>query len=196
MRAMLSVHREALLEVLGDEQYGMGEKAAIEKMFRFIESATYEHPENIALAVDMVNAFNSMDRKRILDQVAERYPMLLDIASLVLSNTQQHVFDDDTGRAHHVEATRGVDQGDPMSAVLFMIGMAAVVRAVKTHTTPGDEDKMSFAQYIDDWFIVLRARLTPALLDSIDEELRKVGMQLNRGKTKLWQAPPLSLIHI
>ena len=69
MRAILAVHKEALIELLGQEQYGMGERAAFEKMFRFVESAVHEHVENMVMALDMINAFNSMSRTHIMDEV-------------------------------------------------------------------------------------------------------------------------------
>ena len=80
MRAILAVHKTALVEILGQEQYGMGERAAVEKMFRFVESAVHEHTENVVMAIDMVNAFNSMQRGHIMDEVARLYPTLLDTA--------------------------------------------------------------------------------------------------------------------
>ena len=61
MRAILAVHKEALIELLGQEQYGMGERAAVEKMPRFVEPAVHEHAENMVMALDMINAFNSMN---------------------------------------------------------------------------------------------------------------------------------------
>ena len=90
MRAILAVHKEALIELLGQEQYGMGERAAVEKMFRFVEPAVHEHAENMIMALDMINAFNSMGRTHIMDEVARKYPKLLDTASLVLSHAQKY----------------------------------------------------------------------------------------------------------
>ena len=123
-------------------------------MFRFVEPAVHEHAENMIMALDMIKAFNSMSRTHIMDEVARKYPKLLDTASLVLSHAQKHYFYDEDGKAHTVSATSGVDQGDPLSAVLFMIGMISVMLAVNRRT-PGPH-VARFAAYIDDWLVVMR----------------------------------------
>ena len=122
-----------------------------------------------------------------MDEVARKYPKLLDTASLVLSNAQKHYFYDGDGKAHTVSATSGVDhQGDPLSAVLFMIGMISVMLAVKR--TP-DPHVVRFAAYIDDWLIVMRTAGIPGFMAVAEEGLAKDGLQLNKTKTHFWQPP-------
>ena len=44
-----------------------------------------------------------MSRTHIMDEVARKYPKLLDTASLVLSHAQKHYFYDEDGKAWHTQ---------------------------------------------------------------------------------------------
>ena len=110
-----------------------------------------------------------------------------DLGLVGIGPRQSHYFYDDNGRARTVKATSGVDQGDPLSAVLFMIGMISVMDAVGTRTAVNFHAQL--AAYIDDWMIIVRAAGITPLLAIAEDELAKIGLQLNRGKTQLWQPP-------
>ena len=156
-------------------------------MFHFVESAVHGHAENMVMALDVINAFNSMSHTHIMDEVARKFLKLLDTASLVLSQAQKHYLYDGDGKAHTVSAASGVDQGDPLSAVLFMIGMIRVMLAVNRRTP--DPHIARFAAYVDDWLIVVRTAGIPGFMAVAEEELAKVGLQLNKTKTHFWQPP-------
>ena len=187
MRAMLNLHREPLIELLGDAQYGMGQRAATEKMFRLVEAAVHEHGDNVAVALDVTNAFNTMSRHHMMEEVAQDDPALLPTASIVLARAQRHYFYDDEGHAHQVVATSGVDQGDPLSAALFMLGMRKPMTALQRRMNL--DYKLRHAAYMDDSLLVTRACGLPDLFNIAQEELGRMGLQLNRTKTKLWQPP-------
>ena len=70
-----------------------------------------------------------------------------------------------------------------------MIGMISVMLAVSRRTP--DPRVARFAAYIDDWLIVMRMAGIPGFMAvaEADEELAKVGLQLNKAKTHFWQPP-------
>ena len=68
-----------------------------------------------------------------------------------------------------------------------MIGMTSVMEAVSSRTAA--DSCARFAAYVDDWMIIVRAAGITPILAAADDELAKIGLQLNRSKTQLWQPP-------
>ena len=65
--------------------------------------------------------------------------------------------------------------------------MVSVMLAVKRRTPDPHVDR--FAAYMDDWLIVMRTTGIPGFMAVAEEELAKVGLQLNKTKTHFWQPP-------
>ena len=70
-----------------------------------------------------------------MKEIAKLTPEPLPSASMILTPQQTHYFYDEEHTAHPRYATTGVNQGDPLSGVMFMIGMVPVLKDA-IHMTP------------------------------------------------------------
>eukprot|EP00973_Karenia_brevis_P078796 10936712-Karenia_brevis.AAC.1 len=92
---------------------------------------------------------------------------------------------DDAGVCHAVPATRGVDQGCPLSPALFALGLAATLDSVRAQLLRLDPKARVFA-YLDDVVVVVDSGSAAAAAAVVGQELQRAGLEVNAGKTKAW----------
>ena len=106
------------------------------------------------LKFDCSNAFNTMPRQLILDAVLSRAPALGPVAASWLGLATTHFFWGEGSQAGPVEATKGVDQGCPLSPALFAIGLAGSLERVNSRLSALSPSCRVFS-YLDDVHVVL-----------------------------------------
>ena len=114
-RALCAHFGPAVREAVGDGQFALQECGA-ELIHKVVFSHMAKHPEHVTFAVDVSNAFGSLDRAEALKEAGcinglTRWIHLLYAASPV------HTFVDSKGLSHHHKVTRGMDQGCPWSSM-------------------------------------------------------------------------------
>ena len=99
----------------------------------------------MGLVFDASNAFGTLPRQQVWEGVRSWIPELDGVARAWLRNPTTHVFWDAEGMAHPLVASSGVDQGCPLSLLLFSLGLAASVDAISAQLRGLDGSLKVFA---------------------------------------------------
>ncbi len=79
----------------------------------------------VCLSVDIVNAFNTIDRSAILNSLRTRAPLLVPWAQKSLGQPTLLLCADNT-----IRSEQGVQQGDPLGPLLFAMGIQQAIEKV------------------------------------------------------------------
>ena len=119
--------------------------------------------ENWALLqVDLTNAFNSIDRGLMLEEVSLRSPELTTWANFCYAR-HSHLFLD----GHPISSQQGVQQGDPLGPLFFSLCWQRIVEKLP-------EDLLLNLWYLDDGHLV----------GSKDSLLKSLAILVDEGKKK------------
>ena len=194
-RAACAVLKERVAAAVGPHQYGVGRSAGCELVHKCITALVDEDRSRVVLAFDASNAFGSLPRQRVWEGVRARLPELSLTVAGWLAGPTTHVFWDDTGSAHPLRAAAGVDQGCPLSPLLFAVGIAAALESMDRQLRALDASARVFA-YLDDIVVVVNPAHAEAAHTIVQEAMTAHGLTVNAGKTKVWsldvtlQLPP------
>ena len=155
-------------------------------------------PGLVWVSLDCNNAFNTLQRSRVLDAVAARVPNLKAYAQFSLARRSRYWFQTADGEFVELAAEEGVDQGAPLSPALFSLGLAAPLARLETRlrdlarSRGLDPEEVLVIAYLDDLLLSLPPELVQEGLTLAQEELGTVGLTLNEAKTNAWapQPPP------
>jgi len=180
--------RKELGVAVGAAQFAVGEAAGVEKVQKLLSATAEARPSAVFLALDFKNAYNSIARARICEAVAAITPGLGPFVRTLCRAETRHWFFDPAG-AHVVSAVSGVDQGCPLSPVLFAIGIAPTLASLQQELRAKDPEAL-VVSYLDDIYVVIRADLAPSALDYASSKFAALGLHLNPTKCKAWQPRP------
>jgi hypothetical protein len=128
----------------------------------------------VCLQTDLRNAFNSISRQTMLEEVQANCPDLLPW-ELVCYGKPSHLFFE----GNQISSAGGVQQGDPLGPLFFAVGLQRVLRKL-----PGD--LMFNVWYLDDGLMVMRNSAVPAALATLWSECTAIGLTLNLQKCGFW----------
>ena len=131
------------------------------------------------MAADLENAFNSISRSAIF-RALKGDPKLLPLEGITLFSYGK------TGSLHLGEGTsilssRGVKQGDPMTPILFAIGIHGAIAKVAAKF-PGT---LKVWAYLDDVTLAGEPKVCGAALEALQGEIKSLGLRLNVAKCKV-----------
>lgn len=164
---------------------------AIHTLKQIIEK-TSEYNINVEiLFVDFKQAFDSIKRSRLMEALRElNIPCKLRrLIAMTLENTTANV-QTEHGKTETFNITKGVRQGDVMSASLFNLALDYTLRRINKRGTLRTMGRQIVA-YADDIAIVTKQRqLMEEIVNEITEEGGKMGLKINAEKTKLMEINP------
>ena len=99
-----------------------------------------------------------------------------------MAQPTKHLFWDDESEAQPIRATRGVDQGCPLSPALFAIGLAESLERIQTGLA-GFAPTCKVFSYLDDVYVVVPSGEGEKAMDLVVGELTGIGLTVNAGKT-------------
>ncbi len=132
-KAILSVVRADVCQVAGSVQLCAGQEGGCEAAVHATRLLFSDDACEGALLVDASNAFNSLNRKVALKNIAVLCPSL----STVLTNTYRgnsHLFVD----GETILSCEGTTQGDPLAMVFYAIATIPLIRACKVEGLHGE----------------------------------------------------------
>ncbi|XP_029654873.1 uncharacterized protein LOC115228431 [Octopus sinensis] len=168
-------------KLLGSElrpiQLGVGVsggcEAAVHATRKFI-SASQNQPNNLHLLIklDLINAFNSVRRDVIFESIIRRSPFIARLVALAYGRPSLFIAGD-----HSISSCNGVQQGDPLGPLLFVLAIDPVARSVSS---------VFNAWYLDDATI-------GGTLESVLDDLRilipalhAIGLDINPRKSEIF----------
>ena len=161
-----------LVSLFSPRQVGVAVKggceAAVHATRRYIENMS---PDHVVAKLDFYNAFNCLDRGYMLDKVAEVIPEIHKFCCLSYSQPSTLQFGD-----YIISSEVGVQQGDPLGALLFCIGLHPILNATSSELTIG---------YMDDVTLGGLGADVAADVELFQSQGSKIGLVLNIDKCEV-----------
>lgn len=163
---------EKLVSMFCPRQVGVAVKggceAAVHATRRYMDHMPLDH---VVAKLDFYNAFNCMDRCYMLNQVAEVIPELYKFCCLSYGQSSTLQFGD-----YIISSEVGVQQGDPLGALLFCIGLHPILSATRSELTIG---------YMDDVTLGGSCADVAADVELFRSEGSNIGLVLNIDKCEV-----------
>ena len=168
-------------------QYGLSTRAGTEAVARVLRAATEINPRTTVLSVDAVGAYDRVSRGAMLNAVLERPTLqpLLPYVHQSCANVSTYVWMDDRGRVHDIAQGEGGEQGDPRMPALYSLAQHGAHQEVQAQLLDGE----AVFAYLDDVYVLAAPERIRELYDAVARTLwGRARVQLNRGKTRVWNA--------
>ncbi|MCL4431195.1 MAG: reverse transcriptase domain-containing protein [Epsilonproteobacteria bacterium] len=165
-------------ESLGITQLGCGYKSACETAAAIFQAYSEETDGSIIIKTDFKNAFNTISRESILQGIENSCPALKSFFLWAYGNstTLFNSLHEIVGTSH-----TGCRQGDPMSPILFCLGIHSKLTLIHEYVRTLDPDSHTLG-YMDDITIGCRSNLIEQVFPFIVDLFRDDSLQLNPGK--------------
>lgn len=166
-------------------QCGVGSSGGPEFVAHSVRSLVQQHPDWMVLAVDCSNAYGTISRETIsqtLQQVSTTQQVGL--ICKYFAAFCKPAFRAST-RLHQYVVAEGVVQGDPLSPLLFALGLQSAVRKTADFLQNQAPDSRVFA-YLDDVTVVAPASVISAAFAVFQQCARDIGLSVNMSKTQLF----------
>ena len=143
---------------------------------------------------DIANAFGSMSRGAMGEDFTDAFPALSDIASILLSPETPLLWEDAEGHIHELLSRTGLDQGCPLSLLLFLFGMRRVLRRTRQLLQErGLAPELSLKAYVDDVYAACKVGSIGHVIECFGKAAGEQGMSINLSKLKICGVPRESL---
>jgi hypothetical protein len=177
------VRKEAGVFFVARQQVGVSQQRGAEGLLhtarRFCDTYADE-PEAALLKVDWANAFNSVNREALLQEVRTHFPALSPYAVAAYGTPSVLLYD----RNVAIDSAAGVQQGDPLGPLFFSLVLARMWSSVLRAGLSAAE--VSFCGwYLDDGVFGGMPRALLCVLASLEEAGAALGLRLNRTKCEL-----------
>jgi hypothetical protein len=180
----MSVVREDASHFLWPLQVGVADPNGLEKAVHTARAWCRRHTGSttkVFLKLDFSNAFNSVSRTTVLQEVREIFPQLARGTTWCYGQPTRLQFG-----ARTLESCCGVQQGDPLGPLLFSIALHKVAGSLRRQPL----DLALF--YLDDGALAGDIDNVAAVLQQLQQDCRTIGLRLNLDKSELVATGPVS----
>ena len=198
--------QECLQEV---GQYGVKVKGGADAIIQTVRTwmADPAKRDEIAVKFDFENAFNTVSREAIRDEVKEHFPSMLAWYDFCYGTPAMLMCQ---GSILPCRSMQGVQQGDPLGPLLFALGIRKLCKAVQTSQTPQtrqaqtnpeqgktgpdqEASKNATLWYLDDGIAMGKPEEVRQMFDMVARQAWDVGLRLNLSKCEIWGRNPEAL---
>ena len=184
-----AVHSDAFA-VLTPSQLGVGVKggceAVVHSVAHILDREDLPSLSRWILLIDFSNAFNSVSREHMFQEVRAFLPGLSSWVESCYSIEPHLLFGD-----HSLRSRCGVQQGDPLGPLGFAITLQPIVERIKREIP----SLLCNTWYLDDGVLCGTPEDLVAALKIIEEEGPPRGLYLNRHKSLLYIPPGDDLVN-
>lgn len=159
---------------LNPNQVGVATKLGGESVVHAIRKYVHD-PLNrgkVILKIDFQNAFNSIDRSKMLEHIANNFPKIYQFLSSSYSTPSLLFFGKDT-----ISSEVGCQQGDPCGPLSFSVTIQPIVNNVRSELN---------AWYLDDGTIADYYKTVLEDFKVIIKEAEALGLKINPDKCELF----------
>ena len=165
-------------------QMGVATPGGIESIVHSVRLALHKDPNLVCISLDFSNAFNSVDRGLIYQQLLKHFPSLVPYFLAHYGHPSQLRERGDASGAV-VWSLSGTQQGDPLAPFFFALALDAIREGA-----PAPEDGSIFLDlaYLDDIHLVATPAAAAARLAFYAKRLATLdsGLQFKRSKCTAW----------
>ena len=129
-------------------QHGVSTENGSELIIHHIELMLEHNPDWIVLKSDVKNAFNSINRHHLLNELRQSFPELYNYASQMYGGFNSLVFMEG-GTAVAISSEEGIHQGDPLGPALFATAIHPILRDLQERF-----QEIHILAYLDDVFLL------------------------------------------
>ena len=165
---------DRIVPLLSPHQLGVGIRGGCETAVNSVKAAVARDPSQWVLQVDLINAFNQVDRSSMLAEVEKHLPDCLAWASTCYGQASNLQFG-----PHSLSSTTGVHQGCPLAGHLFAITLQPVVETIATSVP----DLHLHVWLHDDGTMVGKLEDLGTVVDILVQEGPKRGLFLSTAAT-------------
>ena len=193
-RAAARTFQPRVNAVLNPLQYAVGEKGGGEVMHKAMHCALHARPEACLFSYDVENAHSSIERGAVLESVRRRLPALAPWALPWLSATPTHVCHmADAGWDLEVNVSRGLDQGDPLSNLLYPIGAHDLLED-SLHAAKEKDPEAIIAGYSDDIDLITTPEAEAHAKPAMCAAAVRAGLNLKESKGTVYAQAGVTLL--
>lgn len=176
---LLSACSNEIENAVGGMQYGVGIKAGSGKAI--LATQTLLESGQDLIATDISNAFGNLSRQALLDAVGKKLPKILPVVEKLYSSNTLHLVKKPAGTAV-IRCSRGVDQGCPLSPLLFAICMSEILEhAGLTNEGRSQSPLCAAIAFLDD--VMLNRSYDEHALGKFMDSCARFGLTINLSKS-------------
>eukprot|EP00971_Amphidinium_carterae_P153696 3047605-Amphidinium_carterae.1 len=154
LSTMIVKHHETEVKTyLGSRQFGVGVSSGVSRFATQISQLAEASQTGVFIQTDISNAFGSIHRHSLQDALGLCSPSLAMCARSWLSRESTGYIQMPANKRRQVLSSRGLQQGDPLSALAFSVALEHAFRTLEASLREQgitfDENRLAFA-YIDD----------------------------------------------
>jgi hypothetical protein len=194
-KCLLNAHFTEIVAFFATNQYGIANPRGTETIVHVINQILQDKPVWGSLLADISNAFNSIHRQIIVNQLKLHFPSMLPWFIATYSKPNHLWTSQDTAIARtRVEITsdEGVQQGDPISPFLFCLATHhTVILPVQKHITDNNLEGVCLS-FMDDTNITAPIPTLNIIFPLLQTSLASVGLTINPAKCKIYNPEPPS----
>ena len=169
---------------LSPHQLGVGCRGGCEAIHQAVREALAKHPSKAVLQLDLINAFNTVDREAALQEIAKTFPEALAWVSSCYGQPSLLLF----GQFSILSET-GLHQGDPLAPLIFALVLQPIVEMIQQLSPDLN------AWFLDDGTLVADEEVLQESVDTILREGPAKGLILSttatspQPKSSVWKQP-------
>ena len=170
-KLVAKIGAQTLASFFNDTQFGIGVRSGCEVAVHLTRQFTELNPSAPLVKIDFANAFNSIRRDCMMDEVNRLFPS----ASAYIHSSYAEASYLQCGDGHIMSA-EGVQQGDPIDPLLFCLTIQPIIKKLKCPLN---------AWYMDDGTIAGPIDVVSHDYHMLTEEATKVGLKINQQKCEV-----------
>eukprot|EP00971_Amphidinium_carterae_P238736 4739245-Amphidinium_carterae.4 len=183
-------YKDVVTTYLGKRQFGIYVANGSAAFATRVQELAEASPQSLIIQCDMANAFGSVHRHALQQAMQRCSSDLSHMTRSWLAHESTGYMLRADGRRHKVVSSRGIQQGDPLSALAFGILMEIAFRSLEERLEakgiPFDKEAMA-SVYIDDAILQFTGDAAEAAFQEWQEVLCSLGLTLQVEKTIIYQ---------
>ncbi|XP_062499650.1 uncharacterized protein LOC134176971 [Corticium candelabrum] len=161
-------------------QHGIATPGGAELLTHHIQILLEQNPDWSILKTDVRNAFNSVSRERLLQQIAKDFPDIYPHVKQLYGESSKLIYVTDKG-VELLTSSEGVHQGDPLGPALFSATIHPILcEVIKRH------EGVTMLAYLDDIYVVGPVNSLRNILDDLKSSLSTLHLEILDRKCELF----------